>query len=216
MAQNNSMAKSAMYNMIAKFGQMAIQLIIQMVLARLINAADFGVVAIITVALNFLNMFADMGLGVSIIQKSDLNEDDIGNVFSASMYIGVALTLIMILLAYPVSHIYNNPVYMQLFTMSSIIALFNSLNVAPNALIMREKRFDLVALRTILINAVAGVVAILAAFSGAKYYALVLNYFLSSAGIFIWNYMSTKEQGLRIKFKIQIKSREKATLHTPF
>ena len=35
MAQNNSMAKSAMYNMIAKFGQMAIQLIIQMVLANL-------------------------------------------------------------------------------------------------------------------------------------------------------------------------------------
>lgn len=127
MAQNNSMAKSAMYNMIAKFGQMAIQLVIQMVLARLINATDFGVVAIITVALNFLNMFADMGLGVSIIQKSDLNEDDIGNVFSASMYIGVVLTLIMILLAYPISHIYNNPVYMQLFTMSSIIALFNSL-----------------------------------------------------------------------------------------
>lgn len=206
MAQNNSMAKSAMYNMIAKFGQMAIQLVIQMVLARLINAADFGVVAIITVALNFLNMFADMGLGVSIIQKSDLNEDDIGNVFSASMYIGVVLTLIMILLAYPISHIYNNPVYMQLFTMSSIIALFNSLNVVPNALIMREKRFDLVALRTILINAVAGVVAILAAFSGAKYYALVLNYFLSSVGIFIWNYMSTKERGLRIKFKIQIRS----------
>ena len=102
MAQNNSMAKSAMYNMIAKFGQMAIQLVIQMVLARLINATDFGVVAIITVALNFLNMFADMGLGVSIIQKSDLNEDDIGNVFSASMYIGVVLTLIMILLAYPI------------------------------------------------------------------------------------------------------------------
>ena len=95
---------------------------------------------------------------------------------------------------------------MQLFTMSSIIALFNSLNVVPNALIMREKRFDLVALRTILINAVAGVVAILAAFSGAKYYALVLNYFLSSVGIFIWNYMSTKERGLRIKFKIQIRS----------
>ena len=71
-SKNNSMAKSAMYNMIAKFGQMAIQLVIQMVLARLINASDYGIVAIITVAINFLNMFADMGLGISIIQRDNI------------------------------------------------------------------------------------------------------------------------------------------------
>lgn len=205
-ANKNSMAKSAVYNMIAKFGQMGVQLIVQMVLARLIDAADFGIVAIITVALNFLNMFADMGLGVSIIQHEKIEEGELNNIFTGSLYMGFILMGVMALIAYPMSVIYKNSVYIQLFLVCSVVALFNSLNVVPNALLMRRKRFDLVAIRTIVVNVIAGIVAIAAAYAGAKYYALVINYIVAAVGLFVWNYISNREYGLRFVKKIRLRA----------
>lgn len=202
--ENNSMAKSAMYNMIAKFGQMIIQLIIQMVLARLINASDYGIVAIITVAINFLNMFADMGLGVSIIQRDNVEKRGLNDIFTVSLYIGIILTGIMIIIGFPASVIYKNPIYKKLFLLSSIVALMNALNVVPNSLLMRKKRFDLIAMRSIAVNFFSGICAIMAAYKGWSYYSLVLNYVVAAVGLLIWNLYSCKDYKLRFVLRIRI------------
>ncbi len=203
-SKNNSMAKSAMYNMIAKFGQMAIQLVIQMVLARLINASDYGIVAIITVAINFLNMFADMGLGISIIQRDNIESRGLNDLFTGSLYIGLFLMCIMAIIGIPASVIYKNPVYKKLFFVSSAVALMNALNVIPNSLLMRKKRFDLIAIRSVLVNLFAGVCAIIAAFNGWSYYALVLNYIVAALGLLLWNLYSCREYRLKFVLKIRI------------
>lgn len=199
--KNSSMTKSATYNLIAKFSQMLIQLIINMVLARILDSNEFGVVAIITVVLNFLNMFADMGLGIAVVQRKNLKDDDLSNLFTASIYLGIVLMVVMCIIGYPASIIYKNKVYITLFSVSSIMAFFNALNVVPNAILMRNKRFDLIAFRTVFVSVACGLIAIVFACFGFSYYSLIINYIANSILMFTWNYLSTRSS--RLKFNIK-------------
>lgn len=76
------MRKAILINFTTKYSVAIIQLIINLVLARLISPQEFGVVAIITVFSNFFILFSDMGIGASIIQMKELRQKDYNNIFS--------------------------------------------------------------------------------------------------------------------------------------
>lgn len=194
-----SMQQATMYNLVAKFAVMIIQLVLNMILARIIEPAAFGIISIITVLVNFFNLFADMGVGVSVIQRTDLTVEDHNQLYTFSLYIGVVLSIIILLLSYPVSLIYNDNIYMILCPGVSIVAIVNSLNTVPNALLTKDKRFDLIALRSIICNFISGIITVILAFIGLGVYALLLHSILSASAVFIWNY-----QRCHLRFKMKI------------
>lgn len=59
---------------IAKYSGIIISLIISAILARLLSPREFGTIAIVTVILNFMGMFATMGIFPAIIQRNDLTQ----------------------------------------------------------------------------------------------------------------------------------------------
>lgn len=195
--------RAAAYNLVAKFSTMFIQLILNMILARLIAPEAFGVVSITTVLINFFNMFADMGVGVSVIQNKNLDKKALDRLFTLSLYIGLVLSAIMILISFPVSAIYQNSIYKILCPCISVIALINSLNTVPNAILSRDKRFDLIALRSFLSNLVSGIITAVLAFLGFGIYALILHSILTILFVFVWNYV---QNPLRLVKHIDLKN----------
>ena len=91
------MRKAILINFTTKYSVAIIQLIINLVLARLISPQEFGVVAIITVFSNFFILFSDMGIGPSIIQMKELRQKDYNNIFSFTFYAGILLMIGFIL-----------------------------------------------------------------------------------------------------------------------
>ena len=181
--------KAAFYNMVAKYGAMAVQLLISMILARLVHPEAFGVVAILTVIINFMALFSDMGLGISVIQNRDLDADRIRELFTFTLTIGSILMGITCLLSYPVSLIYSNNDYTKLCPLISVVALINSANVVPESILIRDKRFKTIALRMVVSTVVSGSIAVCLALIGIGPYALVVQAISSSLFIFLWNYM---------------------------
>lgn len=197
----NGIKQAATYNLIAKFSTMFIQLVLNMVLARLIAPEAFGVISVITVLINFFNLFADMGIGVSVIQKTDMTRDDHNVLFTFSLYIGLVLAFVMLVIAYPVSLIYDNEIYRILCPCVSVIALLNSLNTVPNALLSRDKRFDLIALRSVVCNFISGAITVIFALMGLGVYALLLHSIMTAIAVFVWNYAKSR---LRFDFRLNI------------
>lgn len=56
------------FTALAKYANLVISLVVTAVLARLLAPDQFGVVAIATVAIAFLNLIADFGLSPAVIQ----------------------------------------------------------------------------------------------------------------------------------------------------
>ena len=198
MNEKLSMKTSAMINIGSKYIVVMIQLVYQAILARLLTPNDYGIVAVITVFVNFFAVIADLGVGNAIIQNQTLDEDDINSIFSWSVRISIGLAVIFCFLSIPISVIYSDNVYLILGPMLSLAVLFSALNMVPNALLLKKKKFLVIGIRQVVVCVACSIVAIVLALTGFGYYALVIYSILTALFNFLWN---MRGSGLKLRVR---------------
>lgn len=192
MSLRKEMVNGVFWTAIQKYSGLFFQLVITGVLARLLTPEDFGIVAIATIVIAFFNLFTDMGVGAAIIQNQNLTKNDINQIFSFTIVIGIVLAFIFAILSYPIGHFYKNDILITICQLLSFNLLFASFNIVPNALIHKNKRFKYAAKVTLTVQAICGVVSIVSAFYGLGLYSLLISPIFSTMSIFIIYYRQYK------------------------
>ena len=85
------MLSGVFYTAVAKYSGIIISLIITAVLARMLSPDDFGVVAVASVIINFFNIFTNIGFSTAIVQNKELTQNDLNNIYSFTLWLGVIL-----------------------------------------------------------------------------------------------------------------------------
>ena len=181
------MKKGLVWTAIDKYSNFFISLAISMVLARLLPPHDFGVVATATVLLAFLTMMANFGIGPAIIQRKDLSQSDLDNIFSFTILVGLVLGGISFISSWPISCFYDNPELKPVVQVLSVGLFLTCINVVPSALMSKNLRFREMATRSVAFNLIFGIIGIIAAFYGAGVYALICPQIISSFFTFLYN-----------------------------
>lgn len=105
------------------------RLISNLVLTRILFPEDFGIMALVSIVLQGVSLFSDMGLGPSIIQNKRGDDPEFLNTaWTIQVVRGVLLCFAIFILAWPVSVLYRQPILLQLLPvagLSSIISGFN-------------------------------------------------------------------------------------------
>jgi len=153
--------------------QFALQTVSTVVLARLLTPTDFGLVAMVTAVTGLASAFADFGLSEATIQRKDINHDQVSALFWINLAIGLGLMLTTAALGPVLVWIYREPRIRNITFVLSLTFLVGGLRVQPNALLKRQMRFAALAFRDIASYATAVPVAIVMAWRGAGYWALV-------------------------------------------
>ncbi|GMK41164.1 lipopolysaccharide biosynthesis protein [Paenibacillus sp. CCS19] len=187
-----SIKSAAMINVIARYSNIVIQIVANALLARLLSAEDYGIMAIVQVFIGFFILLSDMGIGAGIIQNKTLTSEDNNSIFSLTVYIGFILMILFLLLSFPIAWFYNNDVFVPIVSLLSLTVLFATVNIVPNALLMKRKRFKLVGIRTVAISGLSLLVCISLAYFGLAYYALVAQSLFMSIVTFMFNISSTR------------------------
>lgn len=176
------------YLAIAKYSGMVISLIVVGILSRLLTSADFGIVAIATVIITFFAIFTDIGLSTAIIQKKELTQDDLSNIFSFTIFVGLGISVVFFACAQMVGSYYQSQILTNICKLLAIHLFLASANIVPNALFYKNKAFKHLAVRTLSIQLFAGVIAIAVASTGGGLYALLINPLVSGLLVFIVSY----------------------------
>lgn len=184
--------RATLINASGKYLKVILTVLVNAILARILTPFDFGVVAVITVFSTFFATLSDMGLGPAIVQKKDLSRTDIDNLFTYSVYVALGLSVIFLLCAFPIAAFYKDSVYLKPTFLLTISLFFNALNMVPNGMLNRDKKFVTIAVRTVVVYVVSAVISIWLALHGWRFYALVAQAILSSVLQFVWNYFSTR------------------------
>ncbi len=188
MSVKSEITKGVFWIALAKYSGIFISLGITAILARNISPEAFGTMAVATVLMAFLDIFTDMGIGPAIIQFKDLTRKQINSLFILGCSIGLLLSISLYLSAPLISIFYDDLVLVSICRLLSICLFFNALNIVPNGLMLKAKRFKTVALRTLFFQVLCGILAIFAAIKGFGIYALVITPILSSIGVFLVNF----------------------------
>ena len=181
-------AKGVFWIAVAKYSGIVVQLLISAILARLIAPAAFGTIAVAMVILYFLNILSDIGIGAAVVQFKQLTKEHLNSLFTLTIYIGILLAALLYVSSSHISSYYGDLTLERVCQMMSLVILFNSLNVVPNALMRKDKRFRTIALRTLFFQVVSGSIAVWGAFHGWGIYALLVSPILTAIGVFVVNY----------------------------
>lgn len=191
---------------LAKYSGILISLVVAGVLARLIPADDFGVVAVATVIIAFFNLFTDVGISPAIIQHKSLTERNLSDIFSFTLWMGVALSALFFMASWPIATYYDSPILLTLCQLLCINLFFASANIVPNALFYKNKEFKFIAIRSFTVQVVSGAAGVVAALYGAGLYALIVGPILSSALLF---FVSIRRYPQRPSMTLGLKSLRK-------
>ena len=121
----------------------------------------------------FVVVFTDSALGVALIQRRDLREEDRSTVFWLSAGIGLVLMLLGIALSGPIASFYGEPEVRPLFAALSVGFFVSALGSTQSALFIRDMEFRVFELRAIAATVVGAVVGITVALADFGAWAIV-------------------------------------------
>lgn len=199
---NNSSKKNAVYKVAAtKYLSIFLGIFFSIIMARMLSPEDYGIFAVVNALAGYIMNTSNLGIGAAIIQKKNLSVEEIECIYSFTGVIGIILGAVMVILGAPLSKIYNNDVYYVLCQLLAVSVLLYSVNLVPNALLLRDERYNQVALRNLVVSIGSMVPAFLIAAWGGKYYALIGQNIANILIYYVWNVFTAK-----IHFRVNIKA----------
>jgi len=80
-----------------------------LIVARILNPQDYGVVGMATVYLGFANLISEFGVGTTVITLRDLAEEDIAQLNGFAVLLGIAGFLLSCVAAVPLGKFFKSP-----------------------------------------------------------------------------------------------------------
>ena len=149
-------------------------------LARLLTPVDFGVVAMVTTFSLLLSSFGSNGFNEAVIQRDEMNRFQASNLFWINCAVGLTLTIGFAAAGSLLARLYRNPLVAHVAVGMSLVILIAATSDIHVALLKRAMRFPAVSANDVVARAAYTVVAILLAWRGLGYWALVAGIFASS------------------------------------
>jgi len=140
-AARSQVLQAASWSLVTLVTTQFLRLGSNLLLARLLVPADFGIVAIIAAVLSGLQLLSDIGLGPAIINsRRGESRAFLDTAFTLQSIRGVVIGLVTGAIAWPVSVLYQQPELLMLLPAAGIVSVVSGL--ASPALFLASRRLD--------------------------------------------------------------------------
>ena len=174
--KSNVIVSNFIWRFAERSGAQTVSLVVSIVLARLLAPEVFGMLALVMVFTNLLQVFVDSGLATALVQKKDADELDFSSVFFFNIGICVILYLIMFVSAPFIADFYNMPELSSVIRVLCLIIIISGVKNVQQAYVSRNLIFKRFFYSTLLGTVGAAVVGVFMAYRGYGVWALVAQY----------------------------------------
>lgn len=115
--------------------------LISIVVARILNPEDFGLMALAVVFINLFSYISEFGLSSALIQKKDLDEFETHASFWFLACFNLLMYALILTLSYPVSSFYKTPQLTHIIQVLGLNFLISSFRTIPMCLLTRRLDF---------------------------------------------------------------------------
>ncbi|WP_246377068.1 lipopolysaccharide biosynthesis protein [Nocardioides ginsengisegetis] len=156
--------------------KITIQIASLVVLARLLQASDYGLVAMVTAVIGVADVLRDFGLSLVAVQRSELSDAARDKLFWINSCIGLVVAVVVCCSAWPLAELYGEPRLTSITLVLSLTFLFNGMGAQHRADLNRRLQFGKLALGDVVGYACGFGVALVLALLGYGYWAIVGQY----------------------------------------
>ncbi|MDR0511413.1 MAG: lipopolysaccharide biosynthesis protein [Rikenellaceae bacterium] len=179
------------WHSVERFGWLAVQSLISLLLARKLLPGDFGLVSMLMVFSAVAQGIVESGFSQALIRKQDATERDYTSVFYVNIVVAIVLYLILCGLAGPIARFYDQPTLTRHAPTLFAIIPIGALTLVHNTIILKQMRFKASAVINLSATISTGVVAVWMAYRGMGIQSLVFQMVgreaLRMALLWTWN-----------------------------
>ena len=181
-------AIGALWMVFAKLLEKSLGLISSLFLVRLLDPADFGIVAMAMSLIALLELFSAFGLDSVLIQQRNTTDAHFNTAWTMNVLAACGVGVLLVALAVPASMFYNEPRLVPvicIFALASAVQGFENIGVV---LFRKDLQFDR-EFRYLLAKKLMGfLVTVPLAFWLRDFWALVIGMLVSRFAIVAWSY----------------------------
>lgn len=163
-------------------GTQGIQFIVMIVLARQLLPKDFGLIVLVTIFISLANVLVQSGFNTALIQKKNADETDFSSIFFLNVFVTSILYTVLFFSAPVLASFFEQEQLILVLRTLSITLFLGSINSIQNVVIARSLQFKKLFFSSLGAVIVAGIVAIVMAYTNFGVWSLVgyqlINQFL--------------------------------------
>lgn len=182
--------KGVIWSSVERFSVQGVQFLVMLVIARLLDPKDFGLVGMLAIFLAVAQSLIDSGFSQALIRKQNRTEVDNSTVFYFNIVISAVLYLILYTIAPWVSDFYNEPQLCSLMRVLCLIVIINSFAVVQRAIYTASINFKTQAKASFIAALASGLVGVWMAYNGYGVWTLVWQQLLNAGinTVLLWIY----------------------------
>lgn len=154
-------------------GAQGVNLLVQIILARLLLPEMFGTIALVTVFINILQIFIDSGMGNALIQKKNADDTDFSSVFYFNIVLSVFLYIGMFAISPYIAKFFDDGQLTSVVRVMSITLIIGGVKNVQQAYVSKNMMFKKFFFSTLIGTIVAAFVGVIMAYKGYGVWALV-------------------------------------------
>ena len=166
---------SLFWKLLERGGRALVELLVQIVMARLLAPEQFGALAIMLVFVNMGNVIVQSGLNTALIQRSDITDEDYSTVFWMSCFVSAVLFTAIFVASPAIARFYSMPDLISPLRALALIYIINALNSVQVAKVTRDMEMRKLFASTLVSAVISGLLGICFAIWGAELWALVIQ-----------------------------------------
>jgi len=179
------------WSFIDNFAKLGITFIVGIILARLLEPREFGLIGMTTIFIAISQSFIDSGFTQALIRKQDCTQADYSTVFFFNLGAGILFYFILFFSAGAISGFFDEPQLKSIVQVLGLGLIISSLTIVQRARLTKEINFKLQTKISIIATIVSGIIGIWMAYNGYGVWSLVIKtlsgYTLTSMLLWIWN-----------------------------
>ena len=146
---------------------------VTLVLARKLMPEEFGIVALCSMFITFIDLFVNSGISIALIQKKEVDELDYNTIFFSGLILSLFAYIIIFFSAPFVAIWFHNPQVTSVLRVSSVAMLIGSFSMVQSAHVSRKLEFKKYFFSSLSGQIVSGIVGVTMACIGFGVWALV-------------------------------------------
>lgn len=164
---------STIFTTVLQFAQL-------LILSRLLDVRDFGLIAIVTVVISLIRAFSDLGVTAAVIHFQDTTDKELSSLYWLNILTGISLFGLINLANPVIVHFYNEPELPALLFYVSFTLLFAPAGSLFQTRLQKELKFNTIAYIETLSTLAGTGLTVFLAFKGHGVWSLVAGQLLNA------------------------------------
>ncbi|MCE5206279.1 MAG: lipopolysaccharide biosynthesis protein [Porphyromonadaceae bacterium] len=181
---------SLFWSFVDKFGQQIVNLATGIILMRILDPAEYGLIGSLTIFIAFSGILIDSGFTRALLNRKSISAEEYSTVFYFNVGLALFLYLLLFAVAPLLAAMFHEPMIAPVSRILFLSLLLNAAGIIQQTLLIRRADFRGMTKVNIVALLIAGIIALVMAFNGFGVWTLVVQTLVYAffRTLFLWIY----------------------------